>query len=108
MYLNNSKTFMSGPEALHVLDGIDLTIQKGEMLAIVGASGVGKAPCFISWEAGFADIRKGQLWRCGCLQLDRQPAGAVPENGYGSCFNFIACFPSFRRSKISFAGTIGK
>jgi lipoprotein-releasing system ATP-binding protein len=34
---------MSGPEALHVLDGIDLDIQKGEMLAIVGASGVGKS-----------------------------------------------------------------
>lgn len=34
---------MSGPEALHVLDGIDLTIAKGEMLAIVGASGVGKS-----------------------------------------------------------------
>ncbi len=34
---------MSGPEALHVLDGIDLDIGKGEMLAIVGASGVGKS-----------------------------------------------------------------
>jgi len=28
---------------LHVLDGIDLDIRKGEMLAIVGASGVGKS-----------------------------------------------------------------
>jgi lipoprotein-releasing system ATP-binding protein len=34
---------MSGPEALHVLDGIDLDIQQGEMLAVVGASGVGKS-----------------------------------------------------------------
>jgi lipoprotein-releasing system ATP-binding protein len=34
---------MSGPEALPVLDGIDLEIRKGEMLAIVGASGVGKS-----------------------------------------------------------------
>jgi len=34
---------MSGPLALHVLEGIDLDIQKGEMLAIVGASGVGKS-----------------------------------------------------------------
>jgi len=34
---------MSGPEALHVLENIDLDVRKGEMLAIVGASGVGKS-----------------------------------------------------------------
>lgn len=34
---------MSGPVALHVIDGIDLEIEKGEMLAVVGASGVGKS-----------------------------------------------------------------
>lgn len=34
---------MSGPQELHVLDGIDFEIREGEMLAIVGASGVGKS-----------------------------------------------------------------
>jgi lipoprotein-releasing system ATP-binding protein len=34
---------MSGPVSLNVLNGIDLEISKGEMLAIVGASGVGKS-----------------------------------------------------------------
>ncbi len=34
---------MSGPVVLPVLAGIDLKIEKGEMLAIVGASGVGKS-----------------------------------------------------------------
>jgi lipoprotein-releasing system ATP-binding protein len=37
------KTFSSGDVELHVLDGIDLDIRKGEMIAIVGASGVGKS-----------------------------------------------------------------
>ncbi len=34
---------MSGPVSLHVLEGIDLDIRRGEVLAIVGASGVGKS-----------------------------------------------------------------
>ncbi len=34
---------MSGPVALNVLNGIDLDISRGEMLAVVGASGVGKS-----------------------------------------------------------------
>ncbi len=34
---------MSGSVPLHVLDGLDLEIRKGEVLAVVGASGVGKS-----------------------------------------------------------------
>ncbi len=37
------KTFLSGQVELQVLDGIELDIRKGEMIAIVGASGVGKS-----------------------------------------------------------------
>jgi lipoprotein-releasing system ATP-binding protein len=37
------KSFRSGTETLVVFSGIDLDIYKGEMLAIVGASGVGKS-----------------------------------------------------------------
>ncbi len=34
---------MSGPTTLNVLNGIDLEVIRGEMLAVVGASGVGKS-----------------------------------------------------------------
>ena len=37
------KNFQSGTETLHILAGVDLQVGKGEMLAIVGASGVGKS-----------------------------------------------------------------
>jgi len=38
-----SKTFHLPGEALTILDKVSFTIQKGEMLAIMGASGVGKS-----------------------------------------------------------------
>jgi len=40
---NVSKTFTVGTEKIHALKGIDLHIQKGEFLAIVGPSGSGKS-----------------------------------------------------------------
>lgn len=55
---------MSGPVTLTVLDGIDLEINRGEMVAIVGASGVGKST--------FLHILGG---------LDHPTSGAVLYNG---------------------------
>jgi lipoprotein-releasing system ATP-binding protein len=37
-----SKSFTQGPETVHVLTGVDLTIELGELLSIVGQSGSGK------------------------------------------------------------------
>jgi putative ABC transport system ATP-binding protein len=38
-----SKTFNRGSEEIHVLDGLDLSLQKGEFLALMGPSGSGKS-----------------------------------------------------------------
>src|SRR6185436_10527228 len=37
------KSYVSGRNRLHVLKGIDLTIEAGEMVSIMGASGSGKS-----------------------------------------------------------------
>jgi lipoprotein-releasing system ATP-binding protein len=38
-----TKSFTTGAEELHVLRGIDLAVRRGEIVAIVGPSGVGKS-----------------------------------------------------------------
>ncbi len=37
-----SKSFTQGPETVHVLTGVDLAVDQGELLSIVGQSGSGK------------------------------------------------------------------
>jgi lipoprotein-releasing system ATP-binding protein len=38
-----SKSYRAGRETIHVLKGLDLGVAEGEMIAVVGASGVGKS-----------------------------------------------------------------
>ena len=37
------KSFQTGAETLHVLKGVDIGIRRGEIVSVVGASGVGKS-----------------------------------------------------------------
>ena len=40
------KTFGKGENAVHALNGVDLSIEKGSFTAIIGASGSGKTTLF--------------------------------------------------------------
>ena len=37
------KDYLSGPEVVHALVGVDLAVRAGEFVAIIGASGSGKS-----------------------------------------------------------------
>ncbi len=87
---------MSGPVPLHVLTGIDLDIPKGEVLAIVGASGVGKST-FLHILGGLDRPSAGGV-RYGdtdVFSLDSNQLASFRNRHVGFVFQFHHLLPEF-------------
>jgi putative ABC transport system ATP-binding protein len=89
-----TRVFGSGPSAVRALDGVDLTIESGEFVAIMGPSGSGKSTamnvlgCLDTPTAGryrFKGIDVGRLDRRGRALLRRRFLGFVFQG-----FNLLA------------------
>jgi lipoprotein-releasing system ATP-binding protein len=87
---------MSGSEELHVLEGIDLDIQKGEMLAIVGASGVGKST-FLHIIGGLDRPTAGKVWYgdLDVFGLENDRIAQFRNERVGFVFQFHHLLPEF-------------
>jgi ABC-type lipoprotein export system ATPase subunit len=66
------KTFTRGTEAVHALDGVDLGVAAGELVALVGPSGSGKST-LLALLCGWETADSGTLTYAGRL-ADRPPA----------------------------------
>src|SRR5437588_12421801 len=56
-----NKTYQVGTQRLHVLRDLDLSVEKGEMVAVVGASGVGKST-LLHLLGGLDRMDSGTVW----------------------------------------------
>ncbi|OYV44745.1 MAG: lipoprotein ABC transporter ATP-binding protein, partial [Halothiobacillus sp. 20-53-49] len=63
---NLQHTYREGGLVVPVLNGIDFSVKKGEMIAIVGASGSGKSS-LMQLMGGLDQPSEGEVWLAGHL-----------------------------------------
>jgi lipoprotein-releasing system ATP-binding protein len=87
---------VSGPVALRVLNSIDLDIRRGEMLAIVGASGVGKST-FLHILGGLDRPTSGRVLYgdVDIFGLDNDRIARFRNEHVGFVFQFHHLLPEF-------------
>ena len=91
-----NKTYLVGSQRIHVLRDLDLEVAKGEMVAIVGASGVGKST--LLHLLGGLDRADGGSVRVGDVEVSTMSDAALVDfrNGnVGFVFQFHHLLPEF-------------
>ena len=74
---NVYKIYQMGSETVHALDGVDLTIDRGEFVAIVGSSGSGKSTAMNI--IGCLDVPTSGSYHLGGADVSTMPVKFAPE-----------------------------
>jgi len=93
---NIHKSYQVGTQRLHVLRGLDLHVDRGEMVAVVGASGVGKST-LLHLLGGLDRMDSGSI-RVGETDIGTMPEGelvAFRNKHIGFVFQFHHLLPEF-------------
>jgi len=84
-----NKTFTSGPQTLHILKDINLSIKVGDRIAIVGASGSGKST-LLHCIGGLDDISSGSMLLQGTdfFSLSENKRAKLRNSEFGFVYQF--------------------
>lgn len=90
------KKYRVGSEIITALDGVDLQIEKGEFLAIVGTSGSGKST-LLNMMSGLERPTKGEIWINNVLinKVKEKDMAAFRRNYMGFVFQSFNLLGSY-------------
>jgi lipoprotein-releasing system ATP-binding protein len=90
------KQFTEGPAVVHVLRGVNLTVQRGERVAIVGASGAGKTT-LLQLLGGLDTPTRGAVYIQGqnVAEMGQAERGRVRNESLGFVYQFHHLLPEF-------------
>ncbi len=90
------KTYRNGPEVLEVLKGIDLNIEKGESVGIIGVSGAGKSTLLHILGALDYPSRGEVIWQNDSIgSLSEGEKDKFRREKIGFIFQFYHLLPEF-------------
>ena len=79
-------------EGVRAVDGVDLTLKKGEIMGLIGPNGAGKTT-FMNAVSGFVDLAGGSVSVDGVDVTSRSPDRIV-KHGVARTFQDVATFPN--------------
>jgi lipoprotein-releasing system ATP-binding protein len=105
-----TKTYQSGPQSVEVLKGVDLEIQRGEIVVIMGPSGVGKST-LLHLIGGLDKPTSGKIIinNTNIFKLENNKLAHFRNSSIGFVFQFHHLLPEFTAlENLMIPGMIGK
>ncbi|MDN3237221.1 lipoprotein-releasing ABC transporter ATP-binding protein LolD [Pseudomonas sp. WAC2] len=90
------KRYVEGPETVEVLSGVNLDLQPGERISIVGSSGSGKTT-LLNLLGGLDTPSQGGVWLTGeeLSRLGEKARGLLRNRAMGFVYQFHHLLPEF-------------